>query len=67
LLDIRAEVLRGAGQPEGDHHRQGRPRLREVRHRGPQQIEALLAPRSSLDLHVRVAKDWQGTQTSCGS
>ena len=35
------------------------PRRREVGTRARKQIEALLGTRVYLDLHVRVAKDWQ--------
>ena len=34
-------------------------RLRDVGSRARQQIEALLGTRVYLDLHVKVAKDWQ--------
>ena len=51
-------TLRRARQPEGDHHRQGRRAPAEVgaeagRHR------ALLGRKVYLDLHIKIAKEWQ--------
>ena len=51
--------VRRTVQPEGHHHRQGRARLREVGTTARAGIEALLGQRIYLDLHVKVAKDWQ--------
>ena len=54
------QPLRRARLPEGHRHRpQGRP-AQGRRHRAPgSQIEALLGTPVYLDLHVKIAKDWQ--------
>ena len=51
--------LRRAVQPEGHHHRPRRLRLREVGTTARTAIEALLGQPVYLDLHVKIAKDWQ--------
>ena len=53
-----AQPLRRARQPEGHRHRPGRLAAARGRH-APAQIEALLGQKVFLDLHVKVAKDWQ--------
>ncbi|CAM5677890.1 GTPase Era OS=Streptomyces fumanus OX=67302 GN=era PE=3 SV=1 [Streptomyces fumanus] len=51
--------LHRAPQPEGHHHRPQGQALKEVGIRSRKQIEALLGTPVFLDLHVKVAKDWQ--------
>ena len=60
LLDIHANLYVERDSPEGHRHRpQGRP-AEGRRAPGPaRQIEALLGTPVYLDLHVKVAKDWQ--------
>jgi GTPase len=59
LLDIRAEVYVERDSQKGIIIGRGGARLREVGTASRRQIEALLGTPVFLDLHVRVAKDWQ--------
>jgi GTP-binding protein Era len=59
LLDIRAEVYVERDSQKGIIIGKGGARLREVGTASRRQIEALLGTPVFLDLHVRVAKDWQ--------
>ena len=60
LLDVRVEPVRGARQPEGDRHRQGRRPAARRRHPGPRARSRRCSGRGCyLDLRVKVAKDWQ--------
>jgi GTP-binding protein Era len=59
LLDVRAEVYVERDSQKGIVIGKGGARLRDVGTRARQQIEALLGTPVYLDLHVRVAKDWQ--------
>jgi len=59
LLDIRAEVYVERDSQKGIIIGKGGARLREVGTAARRQIEALLGTPVFLDLHVRVAKDWQ--------
>jgi GTPase len=59
LLDIRAEVYVERDSQKGIIIGKGGTRLREVGTTARRQIEALLGTPVFLDLHVRVAKDWQ--------
>ena len=59
LLDIRAEVYVERDSQKGIIIGKGGARLREVGTAARKQIEALLGTPVFLDLHVRVAKDWQ--------
>ncbi len=59
LLDVRAEVYVERDSQKGIIIGHKGARLREVGTRARHQIEALLGTPIYLDLHVRVAKDWQ--------
>ena len=59
LLDIRAELYVERDSQKGIVIGKGGARLREVGSTARRQIEALLGTPVFLDLHVRVAKDWQ--------
>ena len=59
LLDIRAEVYVERPSQKGIVIGKGGERLRHVGTTARHQIEALLGTAVYLDLHVRVAKDWQ--------
>ena len=59
LLDVRAEVYVERDSQKGIIIGHKGARLREVGTAARRQIEALLGTPIYLDLHVRVAKDWQ--------
>jgi GTP-binding protein Era len=59
LLDVRAEVYVERDSQKGIVIGKSGTRLRDVGSRARVQIEALLGTPIFLDLHVRVAKDWQ--------
>jgi GTP-binding protein Era len=59
LLDVRAEIYVERDSQKGIVIGKSGVRLREVGTRARTQIEALLGTPIFLDLHVRVAKDWQ--------
>lgn len=59
LLDVRADVYVERDSQKGIVIGKGGARLREVGSTARRQIEALLGTPVFLDLHVRVAKDWQ--------
>jgi GTP-binding protein Era len=59
LLDIRAEVYVERDSQKGIIIGKGGVRLREVGTAARRGIEAMLGTPVFLDLHVRVAKDWQ--------
>ncbi len=59
LLDVRVEVYVERASQKGIIIGAGGSRLREVGTRAREQIEAYLGTPVFLDLHVRVAKDWQ--------
>ncbi|UNX53610.1 GTPase Era [Georgenia sp. TF02-10] len=59
LLDVRVEMYVERPSQKAIVIGRGGARLREVGSRARQGIEALLGARVYLDLHVRVAKDWQ--------
>ncbi|HEV7209347.1 MAG TPA: GTPase Era [Mycobacteriales bacterium] len=59
LMDVRVEVYVERSSQKAIVIGKGGERLREVGIRARGQIEALLGTPIYLDLHVRVAKDWQ--------
>ncbi len=59
LLDVRVDLYVERESQKGIVIGRGGTRLRAVGTRARGQIEALLGARVYLDLHVRVAKDWQ--------
>ncbi len=59
LLDIRAELYVERDSQKGIVIGKGGARLRDVGTTARRQIEALLGTPVYLDLHVRIAKDWQ--------
>jgi len=59
LLDVRADVYVERDSQKGIVIGKGGARLREVGSTARRHIEALLGTPVFLDLHVRVAKDWQ--------
>jgi GTP-binding protein Era len=59
LLDIRADVYVERDSQKGIIIGKGGARLREVGTTARRGIEAMLGTPVFLDLHVRVAKDWQ--------
>ena len=59
LLDVRAELYVERSSQKGIVIGRGGERLRAVGTAARRQIEALLGTRIYLDLHVKVAKDWQ--------
>ena len=59
LLDVRVNVFVERDSQKAIVIGRGGSRLREVGMRARQNIEALLGQRVHLDLHVKVAKDWQ--------
>jgi GTP-binding protein Era len=59
LLDVRADIYVERDSQKGIVIGKGGARLREVGSTARRQIEALLGTPVFLDLHVRVAKDWQ--------
>jgi GTP-binding protein Era len=59
LLDVRANLYVERSSQKGIVIGRGGERLRQVGTDARRQIEALLGTRIYLDLHVKVAKDWQ--------
>ncbi len=59
LLDVHASLYVERDSQKAIVIGRGGSRLREVGSRSRRQIEALLGTRVHLDLHVKVAKDWQ--------
>ena len=59
LIDVHAILYVERDSQKGIVIGKGGARLREVGTTARQQIEALLGTPVFLDLHVRVAKDWQ--------
>ncbi|WP_232662938.1 GTPase Era [Pseudonocardia sp. TRM90224] len=59
LLDVRAIVYVERSSQKGIVIGKGGERLRQVGTDSRQQIEKLLGTRVYLDLHVKIAKDWQ--------
>lgn len=59
LLDVRVNVFVERSSQKAIVIGRGGSRLREVGTNARQQIEELLGQRVFLDLHVKVAKDWQ--------
>ena len=59
LIDVHAYLFVERESQKGIVIGKGGARLREVGTRARKQIEELLGTRVFLDLHVRVAKDWQ--------
>jgi GTP-binding protein Era len=59
LLDVRANLYVERSSQKGIVIGRGGERLRQVGTDSRRQIEALLGTRIYLDLHVKVAKDWQ--------
>jgi GTPase len=59
LIDVRVELYVERDSQKAIVIGRGGSRLREVGTRARTQIEALLGAKVFLDLHVRVAKDWQ--------
>jgi GTPase len=59
LIDVHAEIYVERSSQKAIVIGTGGARLKDVGTRARQQIEALLGSRVYLDLHVRIAKDWQ--------
>jgi GTPase len=59
MLDVRADLYVERSSQKGIVIGKGGARLRKVGSDARRQIEALLGTKVFLDLHVRVAKDWQ--------
>ncbi|GIG27534.1 GTPase Era [Cellulomonas marina] len=59
LLDVRVELFVERDSQKAIVIGKGGARLRDVGTRARREIEALLGAKVFLDLHVRVAKDWQ--------
>jgi GTP-binding protein Era len=59
MLDVRVNLFVERDSQKGIVIGRGGQRLRDVGSRARHQIEALLGTRVFLDLHVKVAKDWQ--------
>jgi len=59
LLDIHANLYVERDSQKGIVIGKGGARLRQVGSDARRQIEALLGTRIYLDLHVKIAKDWQ--------
>ncbi len=59
ILDVRADIYVERSSQKGIVIGRGGERLRQVGTDARRQIEALLGTKVFLDLHVRVAKDWQ--------
>ncbi|WP_129338396.1 GTPase Era [Cellulomonas endophytica] len=59
MLDVRVELFVERDSQKAIVIGKGGARLRDVGTRARREIEALLGARVFLDLHVRVAKDWQ--------
>jgi GTP-binding protein Era len=59
MLDVRADIYVERSSQKGIVIGKGGERLRKVGTDARRQIEALLGTKIFLDLHVRIAKDWQ--------
>ncbi len=59
LLDVHANLYVERSSQKGIVIGKGGARLRQVGSDARRQIEALLGTRIYLDLHVKIAKDWQ--------
>jgi GTP-binding protein Era len=59
MLDVRADIYVERSSQKGIVIGKGGARLRKVGTDARRQIEALLGTKVFLDLHVRIAKDWQ--------
>ncbi len=59
MLDVRANVYVERSSQKGIVIGKGGERLRQVGTDSRRQIEALLGTKVFLDLHVKIAKDWQ--------
>jgi GTPase len=59
MLDVRANIYVERSSQKGIVIGKGGERLRQVGTDARRQIEALLGTRIYLDLHVKIAKDWQ--------
>ncbi|MCL2467651.1 MAG: KH domain-containing protein, partial [Micrococcales bacterium] len=59
MVDVRVEMYVERDSQKAIVIGRGGSRLREVGTKARTQIEALLGTKVFLDLHVRVAKDWQ--------
>jgi GTPase len=59
LLDVHANIYVERSSQKGIVIGKGGARLRQVGADARRQIEALLGTRIYLDLHVKIAKDWQ--------
>lgn len=59
LVDVRVDIYVERDSQKGIVIGKGGKRLKEVGEQARKQIEELLGRRVYLDLHVRVAKDWQ--------
>ncbi|MDR3068066.1 MAG: GTPase Era [Cellulomonas sp.] len=66
LVDVRVEMYVERDSQKAIIIGRGGSRLREVGTRARTQIETLLGARVFLDLHVRVAKDWQRDSRQLG-
>ncbi len=66
LIDVRVEMYVERDSQKAIVIGRGGSRLRDVGTRARTQIEALLGARVFLDLHVRVAKDWQRDSRQLG-
>jgi GTP-binding protein Era len=59
MLDVRANIYVERSSQKGIVIGKGGERLRQVGSDSRHQIEALLGTKVFLDLHVKIAKDWQ--------
>jgi GTP-binding protein Era len=59
LLDVHANIYVERSSQKGIVIGKGGARLRQVGADSRRQIEALLGTKIYLDLHVKIAKDWQ--------
>jgi GTP-binding protein Era len=59
MLDVRANIYVERSSQKGIVIGKGGDRLRQVGTDSRRQIEALLGTKVFLDLHVKIAKDWQ--------
>jgi GTP-binding protein Era len=59
LLDVHANIYVERSSQKGIVIGKGGSRLRQVGADARRQIEALLGTKIYLDLHVKIAKDWQ--------
>ena len=66
MLDVRVDLFVERDSQKAIVIGKGGARLRDVGTRARREIEALLGARVFLDLHVRVAKDWQRDPNQLG-